>query len=60
MVIHIRVIAPSSSCAAASDAIRSDPTVTDLVVIPGVAMDGAGDQLSFNVTRENANSILER
>lgn len=40
------------------DHLRDDPTVCDLAVLPGATMDGAGDLILFEMTRENANSVM--
>jgi uncharacterized hydrophobic protein (TIGR00271 family) len=57
-VLHVRVTAPKDVCARAADAIRSDETAANLVVLKGAALDGTGDLLTFDVARENANTVI--
>jgi uncharacterized hydrophobic protein (TIGR00271 family) len=59
-MLHVRVIAPHDACDAAVSAINADPTTASVVVVPGVALDGAGDLLLFDVARENANAVVEK
>lgn len=58
-MLHVRVIAPSESCHRAVEAVQADPTVANVVVVPGAAVEG-GDLVMFDVARENANPVLER
>lgn len=39
-------------------ALTEDPTVCDLVRLPGAALDGGGDLILFEMTRENANNVM--
>src|SRR5580765_2178725 len=57
-MLHVRVTAPHDACDQAVAAVDADPTTTNLVVIPGVALSGHGDLLQFDVARENANAVV--
>ncbi len=57
-VMHIRVIAPHETAEDAAAVVRADLTASNVVLLPGVALDGTGDLLMFDVTRENANAVI--
>ncbi|MEO6115792.1 MAG: DUF389 domain-containing protein [Pseudolysinimonas sp.] len=40
--------------------IRADPTIANVAVVAGAAMQGRGDLVMFDVARENANPVLEK
>ncbi|AZS35485.1 hypothetical protein CVS47_00077 [Microbacterium lemovicicum] len=57
-MLSVRVTLPASLRAPIERDLRSDPAVADLAVIPGAALDGAGDLLVFDVAREGANGVM--
>lgn len=58
-MLHVRVISPSAMTPTARKLIEDDPTVANLVVLPGTAQQGQGDLLLFDLARESANWLLE-
>ncbi|MDF2509071.1 MAG: hypothetical protein K0Q52_2930 [Microbacterium sp.] len=57
-MLTVRVTAPHDLAREVCDRLRKDPTVCDLVYVPGVAQDGAGDLVHFELARENANNVM--
>jgi uncharacterized hydrophobic protein (TIGR00271 family) len=57
-MLTIRVTAPHALAAELCDRLRAEPTVSDIIVVPGVALDGDGDLIHFELARENANNIM--
>ncbi|MFE6734860.1 DUF389 domain-containing protein [Microbacterium sp. NPDC057650] len=57
-MLSVRVTAAAGISRRIQDHLRDDPTVCDLVVLPAAAMDGKGDLLLFEMTKENANSVM--
>ncbi len=58
-VLNVRVTAPHGLVEALRDELSREPTVVDLAVVPGAAMDGDGDLVFFEVARENADAVIE-
>jgi uncharacterized hydrophobic protein (TIGR00271 family) len=58
-MLHVRVLTPRQTCDEAIRAIRDDPGTANLVVLRGVALDGKGDLLLFDVAREKANVMVD-
>ncbi|TQK17973.1 putative hydrophobic protein (TIGR00271 family) [Microbacterium sp. SLBN-154] len=57
-MLTIRVTAPSALARELAPQLRAQPTVIDLVVVPGVSDTGNGDLLLFDVAREDVNNIV--
>lgn len=57
-MLSVRVTVPQALSDQAQEILCGDPTVCGLAVLPGAAMDGDGDVLLFEMTRENANNIM--
>lgn len=57
---HLRVISPSTTTNDVVDLLRSDPAVTNVVVLPGCAIDPPGDVVMADVAREGLNPVLDR
>lgn len=58
-MLHIRVIAPTEAAEATYAVLRDNAGVTNIVVLPGVAREPAGDLLLCDVAREAASDLLE-
>lgn len=56
--LHIRVIAPTATCAVAREFLIDHPGVTHLWIGAGVSVKPAGDVFSFDVAREAAGGVL--
>ena len=54
----VRVTVAEALSGAVQESLTNDPAVCDLVVLPGAALDGAGDLLLFEMARENANNVM--
>lgn len=57
-MLSVRVSAPSPLVADLRATLADDPTVSDVTVLRGASLDGAGDVLLFDMARENANAIM--
>lgn len=57
---HLRVISPSASTDDVVDVLRSDLAVTNVVVLPGCAVDPPGDVVMADVAREGLTPVLDR
>jgi uncharacterized hydrophobic protein (TIGR00271 family) len=57
-MLSVRVAASADLSRRVRGLLDDDPTVVDLVVVPGVSLDGEGDLLMFDVARENANDVM--
>lgn len=57
-MLSVRVTAPRELAAAVRERLDSDPTVCNLVSVPGAALGGDGDLLLFDMARENANNVM--
>ncbi|MGC5166581.1 DUF389 domain-containing protein [Luteimicrobium sp. DT211] len=57
-MLSVRVTASHDVAELLRARLAEEPTVADLTVVPGVAMDGRGDVLLFELARENANNIM--
>lgn len=55
-MLSVRVSAPHELAERVRAALESDPTVADIVVVPGVAQN-KGDLILFEMARENANNV---
>lgn len=59
-MLHVRVIAPPDRTPVVLGALRADPAVVHLVVVPGAGASPQGDLLEFDVVREGASAVLDR
>jgi uncharacterized hydrophobic protein (TIGR00271 family) len=59
-VLHVRVITPPRLTDEIVRVAVADPTVVNVIKLPGVAFSPEGDCVEFDVAREAANSVLER
>jgi len=57
-MLDVRVTVPHALADDVRSRLMADPTVSDLVAVPGGAADGASDVLLFEVPRENADAIV--
>jgi len=57
-MLDIRVTAPHDLAETVRAHLGADPTVANLAVVPGAALDGTGDVLLFELARENADEII--
>lgn len=60
MLLHLRMIAPSERTGELVAMLRADPAVTHLMVLPGAAVEPAGDVVLCDVAREAASRLLQR
>jgi uncharacterized hydrophobic protein (TIGR00271 family) len=58
-MLQVRILTPRQTCDQAIKAIEADPTTANLVIVRGVALDGKGDLLLFDVARENVSAVVE-
>lgn len=59
-VLHVRVITPPRLTDEIVRVAVEDPTVVNVIKLPGVAFAPEGDCVEFDVAREAANTVLER
>ncbi|GAA0420470.1 hypothetical protein Acor_30440 [Acrocarpospora corrugata] len=59
-MLHVRVISPAERTDEAVGMLRQATGLTNLVVLPGVAREPAGDLVLFDIAREAANGVIER
>lgn len=59
-VLHVRVITPPRLTDEIVRVAVEDPTVVNVIKLPGVAFQPEGDCIEFDVAREAANTVLER
>lgn len=57
-MLNVRVTAPHELAGELCERLRDEPTVSDIVHVPGATAGGAGDLLEFVLARENANNIM--
>ena len=58
-VLHLRIVCPAPTTAAAVEVLRGDPGVTNVVRHPGVCLAPAGDLLEADVAREAADAVVD-
>jgi uncharacterized hydrophobic protein (TIGR00271 family) len=56
--MHLRVIVPSDQTSDVVGTLRADPAATNLIVMPGAAMEPVGDVVLVDVAREGADAVL--
>ena len=59
-MIHLRLVVPPGCRDDVVAFLRDDPRTTHLVVLPGAALDPAGDVVLVDVAREAATDVLEQ
>ena len=59
-MLHVRVASPAALTPAVVSLVTAEPGVINLVVLPGAALDPAGDAIQFDVATAAANPILGR
>ncbi|SFR66792.1 uncharacterized hydrophobic domain-containing protein [Agromyces sp. CF514] len=57
-MLNVRVTAPHALAESLRAQLTAEPTVSNVALVPGVALDGEGDVLFFELARENANNIM--
>ncbi len=57
-MLTVRVTAPHELAQELRTRLRDEPTVSDIVYVPGVAASGTGDLIHFELARENANNVM--
>ena len=58
-MLHLRITAPAELTAQAVDLLTDDPAVTNLIHLPGAAVQPKGDVVLADVAREAANEIID-
>jgi uncharacterized hydrophobic protein (TIGR00271 family) len=59
-MLHVRVASPAGLTPAVVRLLTTAPGVLNLVVLPGAALDPAGDAIQFDLARPAANLVLHR
>jgi uncharacterized hydrophobic protein (TIGR00271 family) len=59
LVLHLRLVVPAEKVGAVLDCLSSSPAVTNVVHLPGAALEPAGDLVLGDVAREAASEVLE-
>ena len=57
-MLHMRVIAPPETSGAVRDLLVAEPGATHVTVLPGIAVQPAGDVVESDVTREAVDDVL--
>ena len=57
-MVHLRIVAPDSCSSAVQRLLDKDPTVLNVVVLPGVSRKPAGDLIMCDVPREAASLLI--
>jgi uncharacterized hydrophobic protein (TIGR00271 family) len=57
-MVHLRIVAPESCSAAVQRMLDEDPTVLNVVVLPGVTRKPQGDLITCDVPREAASLLI--
>ena len=58
-MLHVRIVSPADRTSDVIAVLRADVGVTNIVLWPGAAIEPAGDVVSCDVAREEANTLLE-
>jgi uncharacterized hydrophobic protein (TIGR00271 family) len=58
-VIHLRLVVPARLSPSVVDTLRTDRRVTNVIVLPGAAVDPRGDAVLCDVAREAASDVVE-
>jgi uncharacterized hydrophobic protein (TIGR00271 family) len=59
-VLHLRAISPPDCTEAVRELLAAEPGATHIVVLPGVAVEPAGDVVEADLAREAADDVLAR
>jgi len=60
VLVHLRAVVPAERTAAVTDLLRAEPGATNVVVLPGAALEPPGDLVLADVAREAVDALLER
>jgi uncharacterized hydrophobic protein (TIGR00271 family) len=58
-MLHMRIVVPQDGTAEVVSALTSRPGVTNIVLLPGAAIEPVGDLVLADVAREAANEVIE-
>ena len=58
-MLHLRLVVPTEKTVEVIDCLRTSAAVTNVVHLPGVALEPVGDLLLADVAREGASALLE-
>lgn len=59
-MLHVRVVVPPERRSDVVDAVRDDPSVCHVLLLPDVGAISPLDEITFDVARENADRVLDR
>ena len=59
-MLHLRVIAPEDMRDSIIDVLRSEVGVANILLYPGAALDPVGDEITADIARECANSVIKK
>lgn len=59
-MLHVHVITPTDTSATVVGLLTDNPTVANLVVVPGAGREPPGDLVLFDLARENASIVIEQ
>jgi uncharacterized hydrophobic protein (TIGR00271 family) len=59
-VLHLRVIAPEELREKIIDVLRGEVGVANILLYPGAALEPVGDEISADIARECANSVIKK
>jgi len=59
-MLHVQVITPADRSDSVVDLLLQDPTVANVVVVPGASRQPVGDLVMFDLARENASAVIDR
>ena len=59
-MLHVRLNVPAAKVEPVLDVIDDEPTVANLVVVPGASRKPPGDLVLFDLARESASRVIER
>lgn len=59
-MLHLRVIAPEELRDSIIDVLRSEVGVANILLYPGAALEPVGDEITADIARECANSVIKK
>ena len=59
-MLHLRVIAPEDLRDSIIDVLRSEVGVANILLYPGAALEPVGDEITADIARECANSVIKK
>lgn len=59
-MLHLRVIAPEELRDSIVEVLRGEVGVANILLYPGVALDPVGDEITADIARECANSVIKK